>query len=92
VDETAGDIDLPSLNDLLETLKQAYDGTDRARTAGRKLRKLKQKNNTFAFYLAEFRRLRGELSWDDAAQRDQLEDDLSEKLKDALLTRPVSPP
>jgi hypothetical protein len=86
--EDTGAIDLGTLNELLSILRQAYDGPDRARTARNQLKTLEQKHLHFSVYLAEFRRLMGDLDWDDQAQRDQLEDGLSEDMKDALEWRP----
>jgi hypothetical protein len=86
--EDTGAIDLGTLNELLSILRQAYDDPDRARTARNQLKTLEQKHLHFSVYLAEFRRLMGDLDWDDQAQRDQLEDGLSEEMKDALEWRP----
>jgi hypothetical protein len=89
-DEDTGDIALNSLNDLLAVLRQAYDDPDRSRTAAREIRRLRQKNLPFSTYLADFRRLMGDLNWDEIAQKDQLYEGLSEEMKDALLHRAAS--
>jgi hypothetical protein len=89
-DEDTGDITLASLNDLLTILRQAYDDPDRSRTAAREIRRLRQRNLPFSTYLADFRRLMGDLNWDEVAQKDQLYEGLSEEMKDALLHRAAS--
>jgi hypothetical protein len=86
-DEHTGNITLDSLNDLLAILCQAYDDPDRSRTAAREVRRLRQKNLPFSTYLADFRRLMGDLNWDEMAQKDQLYEGLSEEMKDALTHR-----
>jgi len=91
VSENTGRIRLESLNALLELLRQAFDDPDRTRTANREIRKLRQKNGTFAAYLAEFGRIMEDLSWNEEAQREQLYEGLSDEIKDALVTsRPRS--
>jgi len=74
------------LNALLDLLRQAFDDPDRTRTANREVRKLKQKNGTFAAYFAEFGRIMGDLNWNEEAQREQLYEGLSDEIKDALVT------
>jgi hypothetical protein len=44
-------------------------------------------NKTFPLYLAEFRRLVGDLDLNDAAQRDQVKNGLTDVLKDALILK-----
>jgi hypothetical protein len=91
VSETTGRIRLDSLNALLDLLRQAFDDPDRTRTANREIRKLRQKNGTFAAYLAEFGRIIGDLNWNEDAQKEQLYEGLSDEIKDALVTtRPRS--
>ena len=48
ISEDTGEVTLSSLNELLELLRQAFDDPDRVCTATRKIRKLRQKNGTFA--------------------------------------------
>jgi len=86
VSENTGRIRRESLNALLEVLRQAFDNPDRTRTANRKIRKLKQKKGTFAAYFAEFGRIMGDLNWNKEAQREQLDEGLSDEIKDALVT------
>lgn len=50
----------------------------------REIRALKSKNRLFSTYLTSFRRILGDLHWDDETIKDQLYHDLSEELKDAL--------
>lgn len=70
VSEDTGAINFGTLNELLDVLRQAYDDPDRAATARKEVRSLKQKHLQFSAYLAEFRWLMGDLNWDDQAQRD----------------------
>jgi hypothetical protein len=88
VDENTGAINFGTLNDLLALLRQAYDDPDRAATAQKDVKALKQRYLQFSAYLAEFRRLMGDLDWDDQAQRYHLEEGLCEEMKDALEWRP----
>jgi hypothetical protein len=88
VDENTGVINFGTLNDLLALLRQAYDDPDRAVTAQKEVKALKQRYLQFSAYLAEFRRLMGDLDWDDQAQRYHLEEGLCEEMKDALEWRP----
>jgi hypothetical protein len=92
ISETTGQIKFKTLNELLDLLRQAFDDPDRARTAAREIRKLRQKNSTFAAYLADFGRLIGDLDWNEEVQKEQLYEGLSEEIKDALITtRPKGP-
>ena len=58
---------------------------DRALTANREIRKLRQRNGTFSAYLGEFGRLMGDLNWNEEAQRQQLYEGLSDEIKDGLV-------
>jgi len=86
VSENTGRIRLDSLNALLNLLHHTFDDPARTRTANREIRKLKQKSGTFAAYFAEFRRIMGDLNWNEEAQREQLYEGLSDEIKDALVT------
>jgi len=91
VSENTGRIRLESLNALLDLLGQAFDDPFRTRTANCEIRKLKQKSGTFAAHFAEFGWIMGDLNWNEEAQRKQLYEDLSDEIKDALVTsRPRS--
>lgn len=91
VSESTGRIKFDSLNALLDLLRQAFDDPDRTRTANREIRKLRQKNGTFAAHLAKFGRIMGDLNWNEEAQKEQLYEGLSDEIKDALVTsRPRS--
>jgi hypothetical protein len=86
--EDTGALSLGSLNELLAVLRQAYDDPDRAHTARIAARTLKMRPLQFTAYLAPFRRLMGDLDWDDGAQRDQLNEGLTAQMKRSLEYRP----
>ena len=67
VSENTGQIRLESLNALLDLLHQAFNDSDRTHTTNREIRKLKQKNGTFATYFAEFGPIMGDLNWNEEA-------------------------
>jgi hypothetical protein len=89
LDEGTGTIRIDTLNDFIAEIQAVYDDPDRARTARTAVKKLKMgtKFSTFPLYLAEFRRLVGDLDLNDAAQKQQLEDGLTPALKNALILR-----
>ena len=68
-DEANGHIKLLDLQTLLIKLKQAYDDPNRVRTVNREIRQLCQKNNSFAFYLADFQRIMADISWNEPSQK-----------------------
>jgi hypothetical protein len=86
--EDTGAIILGSLNELLVVLRQAYDDPDRAHNARIAARNLKMRPLQFSAYLAAFRRVMGDLDWDDGAQRDQLNEGLTAQMKRSLEYRP----
>jgi hypothetical protein len=89
LDESTGTINMDTLHESIANLQAVYDDPDRARTARPALKKLKMgtKFPTFPLYLAEFRRLVGDLELNDAAQKQQLEDGLTPALKNPLILR-----
>jgi hypothetical protein len=86
LDESTGTIRMDTLNDFIAKIRAVYDDPDRANTALKKL-KIGTKFSTFPLYLAEFRRLVGDLDLNDAAQKQQLEDGLTPALKNAIILR-----
>jgi hypothetical protein len=82
--EDTGAINIGTLNELLAVLRQAYDNPDRAHTARIAARTLKMRPLQFSAYLVAFRRLIGDLDWDDGAQRDQLNEGLTAQMKRSL--------
>jgi hypothetical protein len=89
LDESTGRINMDTLNEFIANLRAVYDHPDRARTARTALKKLKMgtKFPMFPLYLAEFRRLVGDLELNDAVQKQQLEDGLTPAWKNTLILR-----
>jgi hypothetical protein len=87
--EDAGTITFQTLNEFLENIKAVYDDSDRARTARKALNKLTMGPLflTFPLYLAEFRRLVGDMDLNDSAQMFELEKGLTTDLRNALIMR-----
>jgi hypothetical protein len=90
VSEDTGDIAYNTLNEMLAELRQTYDDPDRAQTARTAIKKLEMQPLQFSRYLAAFRRLMGDLDWDDGAQRDALKDGLTTQMRRSLEYRPVA--
>lgn len=74
-----------NLDALIKTLENAFDDPDRAGTAQRTLRSLKQGSRDFAAYYAEFQRFAPETGWDNTAKRFALREGLSRELQSALI-------
>jgi hypothetical protein len=89
LDESTGTIYFDTLNEFLDNIKAVYDDPDRARTARKELKKLKMgpQYPTFPLYLAEFRRLVGDLEMNSETQKQQLEDGLTPVLRNAVIFR-----
>jgi hypothetical protein len=87
--EDTGIINFQTLNEFLENIKAVYDDPDRARTARKELNKLTMGPEfpTFPLYLAEFRRLVGDMDLNDSAQMFELEKGLTTDLRNALIMR-----
>ena len=79
-------VNLDNLGALILILENAFDDPDRAGTAQRKLRTLRQGNRDFASYYAEFQRYAPETGWDNIAKMFTLREGLSRELQTALVT------
>jgi hypothetical protein len=78
-------VDLANFAALIKILENAFDDPDRAGTAQRRLRSLKQGNKEFSVYYAEFQRYAPETGWDEVAKRFALQEGLSRDLQTALV-------
>jgi hypothetical protein len=87
VDDKVNLVDFVS---FVRILTKAFDDPDRAGTAQRALRSLKQGNRDFFAYYAEFQRYAPETGFDDTAKRVALRDGLSRELQTCLL--PIAEP
>jgi hypothetical protein len=67
-------------------LENAFGDPDRVATADRKLESLRQKNQDFAAYYAEFQRYIADVDWNESAQRRELTRGLNNELKDQLVS------
>ena len=77
---------LSDLESFVTLLENAFGDPDRMATAERKLENLKQRNQDFASYYAEFQRYIGDVDWNEGAKRSQLTRGLNNELKDQLVT------
>jgi hypothetical protein len=80
-------VDLDNFDGFVTSLEEAYGDPDHANTVERALSKLRQGNQDFMSYYAEFQRLVADLQWNNAAKRAALHRGLSEELKDILSTQ-----
>jgi hypothetical protein len=89
LEEDTGTITFGTLNEFLKDILAVYDDPDRARTARKELNKLTMGPlfPTFPLYLAEFRRLVGDMDLNDSAQKFELEKGLTPDLRNALILR-----
>ena len=76
---------IPDVDSLLLVLKAAYGDRDERGTAERELRALKQRNQDFATYYANFQRIMAILAWDESAMKAALKEGLSNEMKDAMV-------
>jgi Retrotransposon gag protein len=77
---------LGSWDAFLMEFEANFGDTDRERTAANKIRRLRQGSRSASEYASEFRQLACDISWDDAALRDQFREGLRDDVKDLLLT------
>ena len=82
---TATGITLTNVAALLEIFQTAFGDPDPQGTANRELRKLRQLNNEFSTYVAEFIRLSANVPWDERARLDHLQAGLSHELQQVLV-------
>jgi hypothetical protein len=89
LEEDTGTITFGTFNEFLKDILSVYDDPDRARTARKQLNKLTMGPSfpTFPLYLAEFRRLVGDMDLNDSAQKFELEKGLTPDLRNALILR-----
>jgi hypothetical protein len=72
---------------FVTSLEEAYGDPDRVNTTEWVLAKLRQGNQDFVTYYAEFQRLIADLNWNDVAKHAALHRSLCEELKDILSTQ-----
>jgi hypothetical protein len=89
LEEDTGTITFGTLNEFLKDILAVYNDPDRARTARKELTKLKMGATfpTFPLYLAEFRRLVGDMDLNPSAQKFELEKGLTPDFRNALIMR-----
>jgi hypothetical protein len=80
-------VNLGNFEAFVTSLEEAYGDPDHVNTAERALAKLRQGNQDFIAYYAEFQRLIADLNWNGAAKRAALHRGLCEELKDILSTQ-----
>jgi hypothetical protein len=87
VDSTSGEIQINNLPNFFLHLDRAFGDPDRRGTAQTKLRALRQKNQPFATYYAEFSRLAVDTGYNDVAKKAELLTGLSQELRTLLVNQ-----
>ena len=87
IDEESGTYDFTGYADFLSKLKSAWDDPDAKATADRKLRALRQGNDTCSVYYAKFTGFSAVLEWGENALYSQFRDGLRDEVKDMLVGR-----
>ena len=82
---TATGVNLPDFEGIVSILETAFAGPDAAATAGQKLTTLRQGNEEFSVFFAEFQSYIAELNWDERAKLDTLRKALSIELHMELI-------
>jgi hypothetical protein len=77
-------IDLADVGEFWKVLDQAFDDPDRKGTAERKLQALRQGKREFAHFYADFMRLKADVSWNDSAYINALQNGCSQEIRDVL--------
>ena len=80
-------INLENVGSLISILETAFGDPDKIATAERKLRNLRQANQDFSTYYAEFMQYAADTTWNEVAKRLQLEEGLCHELKNDLITK-----
>lgn len=80
-----GEVDYNTLDDLFQDLKRAFGDPNRAATAANKISRMRQTNQDFSSYIAEFKREVNHTNWNNSAKKDALLSGLSREIKDALV-------
>jgi hypothetical protein len=82
-------VNLETFGHFVTTLEESYGNPDHINTAERAIAKLRQRNQDFITYYAEFQRLASDLDWNNAAKRATFHRGLCDELKDILSTQDV---
>jgi hypothetical protein len=80
-----GDIRLETLQAFIQRLEAAFGDPDRVATAERNMKEIKQKNQEFSLYYAEFQVIAADLDWNPSTLRNALRSGLSEEMKDSFI-------
>ena len=78
-------IEFDNLTDLFEFLQTAFGDPNRAATAKRELMALRQKNQDFSVFIAEFNRIAPDTGLDEASQKFALQQGLSSELQTLMI-------
>ena len=82
-------IDFVDLEDMIRFLENAFGDPDRKASAQRELQTLKQKNQDFATFIAEFLRVAPDAEFNEESQKAMLLSSLSRELRELLINHDI---